>query len=271
MLKAILLGISLAAFAGNAHSQQPSPSAREIVSPNQDRSGASQKAAAEDKRGTKNAPLVIEMTNPPSGDEIAAEIKKNRTDQSAEDGRSHVFNSLLVAIGFLQAIALLVTVFVTNKAASAAKDAAESLPRVERAYLIGGVPDNQTTFSDGRAKITVIIAVQNHGKTPGFLEKTYGEILPAAPTVPPDKYPFRPENTHTYDLVYSAGAPIRPLEGQPFVGDYYLPATFFIGFVKYRTIFDERVHTSYWCIKMHRSESKAEWAFAEAPGWNSYD
>jgi hypothetical protein len=81
--------------------QPPSPSGGETAGKNQQKTTATQQPSSDNKRGTKEAPVIVEMANPPNGDAIAAEIKKNRDDQTAESGRSFIFNSLLVAIGFL--------------------------------------------------------------------------------------------------------------------------------------------------------------------------
>jgi hypothetical protein len=78
---------------------------------------------------------MILMTNPPNSDAIANEIRKNRDEQSEENRHAFVFNFFLVAVGLLQGAALIYTALVSNKAANAAKAAAEHIPRVERAYL----------------------------------------------------------------------------------------------------------------------------------------
>jgi hypothetical protein len=43
---------------------------------------------SEDKRGTKGSPLIVEMTNPPNGNSIVAELKKER------DGRANDYWSI---------------------------------------------------------------------------------------------------------------------------------------------------------------------------------
>jgi hypothetical protein len=153
--------------------------------------GTAPQAAAEDKRGTKDAPLVVEMTNPPSGSEIAAEIKKNREDQTAENGRAFIFNSLLVAIGILQFVALGFTVFVTNKAANAANDAAEAAHILAkhtrdtgRAYVkISHPPETVAIFSthialESTRPFHVSFGVENCGQTPARVSNVciYWEI-----------------------------------------------------------------------------------------------
>lgn len=154
-----------------AQSQQPSPSIRETGQPNQSKTQAAQQPTTDHDRGTRNSPLVIEMTNPPNGDAIAAEIKKNSEDQSAQDWRSIVFNSLLVAVGVLQSAALVYTALVTNKAANAAKAAAEHIPNVERAYIL--VKDMKAHIPPGPPwpdavprHVLVDISFRNYGKTP---------------------------------------------------------------------------------------------------------
>jgi hypothetical protein len=57
----------------------PPTSGGEITTPNQEKSDSTPQPPDNDKRGTKDAPLIVEMANPPNGDAIAAEIKKIAT------------------------------------------------------------------------------------------------------------------------------------------------------------------------------------------------
>jgi hypothetical protein len=130
MLKAIgilvaicLLTIQVSAQQRRALSKPPIPGAGEIASPDQQKPAAHDQPAADHERGTPAAPLIVEMQNPPNTDAITGELKKNRENQAAENGRSLIFDGLLVFVGILQAAALFFTVFVTNKAANAASDA----------------------------------------------------------------------------------------------------------------------------------------------------
>jgi hypothetical protein len=180
-----------------------------------------------------------------------------------------IFTGLLVVVGGSQCYLIFWTLKATEIAANAAKDAAEHIPRIERAYLFGGPAEYGTTITDNLEQVTIVISVQNYGKTPGVLIETYGEIVSEIPKLPPDSYKI--ENKYRFDIVYSAGAPARVLPDHSFSGTYYLPS-FFIGYVKYTTITDDATHTSYWCVtNKNISGSRYEWLIAEARGWNSYD
>ena len=56
-------------------------------------------------------------------------------------------------------------------AAHAARDAAEHIPRVERAYIYGGIgpQQNNRRFDRARGLITVGVTLANYGKTPAFV------------------------------------------------------------------------------------------------------
>jgi hypothetical protein len=172
MLKAIVLGLLIAFSATGAQSQQPSPSSRKTTSKNQQIPAAQQQPTADDNRGTKDAPLIIEMTNPPSGDAIAAEIKKNRDNQAADDRRSLIFNFLLVAVGVLQAGALIFTIFVTNKAANAATLAADvakdTLIATQRPWIFVKLQLGQRGlfFNMNEANLDLVFLLKNTGNSP---------------------------------------------------------------------------------------------------------
>lgn len=79
----------------------------------------------DDKRGTKGLPLIVEMTNPPNGDSIAAELKKDR------DGRANDYWSIF--LGVVQAGILFYTASVARKGASVAGNANQiALRNLER-------------------------------------------------------------------------------------------------------------------------------------------
>jgi hypothetical protein len=180
MLKAIVLGLLIVFSATCVQSQQPSPSDRKTTSKNQQIPAAQQQPAADDKRGTKDAPLIIEMTNPPSGDAITTEIKKNRANQAAEDGRSLIFNALLVAVGFLQAGALIFTIFVTNKAANAATVAADvakdTLIATQRPWVFVKLQLGQRGlfFNMNEANLDLVFLLKNTGNSPAVAVRIEG-------------------------------------------------------------------------------------------------
>jgi hypothetical protein len=180
MLKAIAILAAILIFVAipaSSASKPPIPGAGKIASPNQQKPGAHDQPAADNERGTPAVPLVVEMQSPSNTDAIPDELKKNRENQATENWRSLIFNSLLVGVGVLQAIALCFTVFVTNKAANAAKAAAEaakqsadSLRNIERAYMFIDyelLRERNAALKDGRISRNKQIAVvfKNFGRT----------------------------------------------------------------------------------------------------------
>jgi len=187
----LLLLVWVAAFGAwsGSHSQSPAPSAGEVASPDQQKGAAGQQPSADHERGTQKAPLVIELSNPPNGDTIAAELKKNREDQAAENRRLHVFTKLLILVGVLQFAALFFTVWVTNKLANASKAAAQatasmadSIRHAERAYLFFkviktglDVDMSATVTPSDNGRLTYAFA--NMGRTPAILTEHFNETV----------------------------------------------------------------------------------------------
>ena len=160
----------------------------------------------------------------------------------------------------------------TATVANATKAAAEHIPRVERAYMFAGPANNRTKFDSPPGTVKVIITVSNRGKTPGVLIESFGQFLPAWPKVPPSQYDFSSGGTKwSEDLVFGANT-IEEMPNREFVGVKYRKI-FFIGYIKYRTVIDDLVHTSYWCVSPRRvSNVMEEWGIVEqATGWNSFD
>jgi hypothetical protein len=160
---------------------------------------------------------------------------------------------------------------VTNKAANAAQVAAEHIPRIERAYMFGGPAVDGTTFDDPPNTVKIVIGIGNHGKTPGILVESYGEILSGPPSVSPTKYPFTGGKKWEQDIVYGASERLADT-CHPFSGPKF-ETIYFIGYIKFRTIFDDKVHTSFWCVTPRVVDNvRNEWVMVDStPGWNAWD
>ena len=150
----------------------------------------------------------------PSANAADVEPKKSSRDWFSFDGLLVVFNGFLV-------LTTVCTAWVSNKAANAAKKSAESLPKLERAYIflksaisleLTGLSD---PHQDGKThEYRVQYFFKNHGKTPAFITEwkigggyspnipsgdacSYGGELPAALVVssdmetPPHEITFR--------------------------------------------------------------------------------
>lgn len=98
-----------------------------------------------------------------------------------------VFTGLLVVVGGAQCYLIFWTLKATEIAAIAAKDAAEALPKIERAYVFIGTTDiniNSTVITtlvgEGAQRSTRTVnsgfTIVNHGKTPAILTEIFGEL-----------------------------------------------------------------------------------------------
>ena len=192
-------------------SQPPVPSAGEARSQNQQIPATQNQPSPEHERGTLESPIIVEMVNPPNGDTIAAEIKKNRDDQTAENWRAFIFNCLLVAVGVLQGGALIYTASVTFKAARSADRAARFFKSAERAHIGGGF--------GGRVDDGVFMAINNYGKTPAFVRRISIDIRPNDATLP--EMPEYPDGIEPGFLIppHTPGFQVRqmrvPWDGNP--------------------------------------------------------
>ena len=98
------------------------------------------------------------------------------------------FTGLLVVVGGTQCYLIFWTLKATEIAANAAKDAAEGLPKIERAYLFLEKVTFSTTHSiihattDAEGKISqfhitgVDLRFTNHGKTPGIVREVFATV-----------------------------------------------------------------------------------------------
>jgi hypothetical protein len=167
-LAATIIVLSSAAHAQHKSLQPPVPGTRVVDSQDQQIPTTRNQPAADNQRSTPTTPLIIKITNPPNGDSIATEIKKNRDEQAAEDRHLATFNKLLVAVSIFQAIALGYTALVTNKAANAARTAADAIPIMERPYVfIYGV---SVATSAVREYPYISYCVANHGRLAAIIQ-----------------------------------------------------------------------------------------------------
>jgi hypothetical protein len=159
---------------------------------------------------------------------------------------------------------------VTKQAADAARIAAEHIPRVERAYIFGGPAPNGTIFDNPPGTVRVTIGLANYGKTPGILVEIYGEFLEGPPSIPPLEYSFINGQKWEQDVVCGVGREII-VRHQPFMGKKS-SNIHFIGYIKYRTVMDDKIHVSYYCVTPKVIDNVTNiWDRAEAVGWDYFD
>jgi hypothetical protein len=176
---------AVSALVAVALSGASQPATKDAEKAAEDKRTVQSQSAKDDKRGTEEAPLVVEVTNPPNGDAIAEEIKNYAGAQAQEGRETFVLNCLLVGVGMLQGAALIYTALVSNKAANAAKTAAEVIPVMERPYVFLHEmrPDLFGTqhYTSGAA---VTVVFHNHGRTPANIAvaKVITRFLDHVPT-----------------------------------------------------------------------------------------
>jgi hypothetical protein len=155
----------------------------------------------------------------------------------------------------------------TGRTAEAAVTSAEHLPRVERAYMFA--TPKKTTYDDPIGTVKVIMGAKNFGKTPGILKETWGQFLTELPTGLPEHFPFQQSDKWVTDIVYAAGEE-HDMADAPFTGLKRSPL-FFVGYLKYQTMFRDAPHFSYWCIEATLVDNvRNEWVITDAPGWNAW-
>lgn len=141
-----------------------------------------EKKSSNDQRGTEQSPLIIKQI--PSETSEAERAQKTKADEEkAELDRKLVkFNGdlayytwilAIVAIFqfisiFVQAIVFILTLRATVRAANAAKDSADALPAIERAYVFVVPKIDPDILSSGGFMVHYYFV--NHGKTPAVID-----------------------------------------------------------------------------------------------------
>jgi flagellar basal body-associated protein FliL len=146
----------------------------------------------------------------------------------------------------------------TRKAANAAKEAAQYIPIVERAWLFGG-PNPEGFVSNGDV-LEFKVRIYNYGKTPGIVREIWWDAVANEPLSPEVKYVDG--NLHKLDIAFAGGdgGPIHQLTLSA------KPSDFFIGYIAYDDIF-KKSHMSRFCLRV----GPPRFETAGHPAWNDYD
>jgi hypothetical protein len=160
-----------------------------------------------------------------------------------------------------QALDMKESVKVAIAAANAAKEAADHIPMVERAYLFGG-PTQIEAFAD--SNLTKFkLSVDNAGKTPGIISEVCVSYSLKEPTGEPS---YTDAKVSQVDFAINAGVMGQIL---PFAGGMDTIQPFFVaGYYRYIDIFRKQ-HTSRFCLRVHPDTRKFEIAGSRA--WNDWD
>jgi hypothetical protein len=148
-----------------SQSQEPSPSQRGISKQEQKQTNETKKKTYYDQRGTKDAPLIVEV------------IPTNRTNEPAEQQTDHKqetsFHDKLIAYGTvaLAAITALLALFTFRLWKSTGRlviGAEKTASQQLRAYVFMKIKDEDKLFYDASGCLTAPLIIQNFGQTPAY-------------------------------------------------------------------------------------------------------
>lgn len=146
-------------------------------------------------------------------------------------------------------------------AAAAAKESADHIPRVERAYVFAG-PSN-INYQVPAFICTFDILADNCGKTPGIITEAAVGITDNRPLGTPD---YSACQIRLFDNIMDAG---RVGQRLPIDCSHKTVKPFFVyGYVKYKDIF-RKEHTSRFCSEI--LPAQRGWELAGTPAWNDWD
>jgi hypothetical protein len=202
-----------------------------------------------DGQSAKDGPIASHSGDTDTENSIAEQFKKYREQQAETDDKLSFFNTLLVVVGLIQGLALAYTALVSNKAANAAKEAAEALPLMERAYIFVHhvtSPDLRSSVTLGSStqdRFTIRYSFKNHGRTPAIIQDRYA-VARYLKFSTPDKTRGRPMSA---SIVISPGDISQEYEVPvPIIGEDFENAkknvgrVYFWGNLGYLDIFGER-------------------------------
>jgi hypothetical protein len=207
-------------------SYDPSRRPTEAGQSQQSNSYTANKPTENHKDEAQTPPLVVDLLNPPNGSSITEELAKDREQRASDNKSVWIFSLFLVIVGIAQAGAIIYTALVTNKAANAAKDAAnattasvtlaEKTAKQElRAYLC--VRTAQIASPDGGNNFQAEIEIFNAGQTPAHrvthriaadLQIQHGPPLTfPLPEIEPEEVPIGPSIPYTLRKHIGIGGP----------------------------------------------------------------
>jgi len=125
---------------------------------------------------TQSTPLVVRIINPPDATSITDELAKARNERTANDNFTLLFSVMLGGVGLIQAFVIIYTAKVANKAANAARDAAN-------ATTASVVLADKTSKRELRAYLCVRTAVRSLLRTGVIIFKP--KLIYSTPAKPP--------------------------------------------------------------------------------------
>jgi hypothetical protein len=176
MLRIVIIVFSIL-FAGNAYSNNPTPSSGELRSPEKPQPTNEKEQPKSDQRGTEQSPIIIKMAPSPNAQDEAAQAKREKEEKAATDRRIEITTYIVAGATAVQAIGLILTIIAMNRTAR----------RQLRAYL-SAQPNYVFNFNPSvlaEIKFTIV----NHGQTPAYKVQCSG-VVDILPYPLPFNHPF---------------------------------------------------------------------------------
>lgn len=191
-LVCVLVALPLVCAAAQSHS--PSPRPAEVSQPPQQQASGPQPATESDKRGTKNAPLVVETVEGPSDAAEKKTAAQHRQQEASNSRLTRNFTGGMLLVAVLQASFFLWQLILLRASSAEARQVAEaakisadaaqrsviSLIHAERAYIFAEFVLEawplQSASGEG-VKNAVTLKAWNYGKTPAILTNVRASVL----------------------------------------------------------------------------------------------
>jgi hypothetical protein len=197
-----LIGIIILTFlcvvVANAQSQGPIPRTGVLGSNEKPQTSEDKQHSKNDQHGTEQSPLVVKVIPSPNAQEEAAKAKKDKDDKTALNRRSEIITIAIAFATFLQAFALIYTIFIMVRTTRRQLRAYVFIDTIDILNVFGNRPPpipGQAPPAVGpwiyRTDIgpAVMMAIKNSGQTPAYDVIHYGNICireyPLASNLPP--------------------------------------------------------------------------------------
>lgn len=156
---ALALCLALAWDSWGQSSDHPQPKAQKT-----------KQAAAADQRGTKQAPIVVEVLPAKDADEKTNRDEEERKNKNNADWWLVKLTGILAAIGFLQLLVFGWQGIQLKNTVKTTKEAADAAVSLERPYLfIAKIHLREGVMLADRTTATCEYTIENYGKTPAIL------------------------------------------------------------------------------------------------------
>jgi hypothetical protein len=188
-------------IATNAQSQRPTPSSGVLSGHKKSQTASNKQNTQTDQRGTEQSPIFIKMAPSPNAQAEATQAKKEKDEQAATNRRIGFTTYIIGGATFIQAIALILTIFVMIRTARKQLRAYLFINNVSIINVANPIKPLPHDYKKTGAEIThanvgptVNIEIKNYGQTPvynmthwarmDFFEYPLSSTLPGEPSLP---------------------------------------------------------------------------------------